>query len=159
MIIVNDNKKYDIELKELGDMLFAKKIYVKVIDKEQMQLENISNQDVIMLEKVGNKVRLRLRKKDIHYEDEIEIDFKEKLIYKKLLYDAICQNYENISPKWGILTGIRPVKIVNDLKKDGANNQAIYQVLREKYMISSEKSNLIMGISDIQEDIISRLDK
>ena len=71
MIIVNDNKKYDIELKELGDMLFAKKIYVKVIDKEQMQLEDISNQDVIMLEKVGNKVRLRLRKKDIHYEDEI----------------------------------------------------------------------------------------
>ena len=159
MIIVNDNKKYDIELKELGDMLFAKKIDVKVIDKEQMQLEDISNQDVIMLEKVENKVRLRLRKKDIHYEDEIEIDFKEKLIYKKLLYNAICQNYENIFPKWGILTGIRPVKIVNDLKKDGANNKAIYQVLREKYMISSEKSNLIMGISDIQEEIISRLDK
>lgn len=159
MVIVNDNKKYDIELKELGDMLFAKKIDVKVIDKEQMQLEDISNQDVIMLEKVGNKVRLTLRKKDIYYEDEIEIDFKEKLIYKKLLYNAICQNYENISPKWGILTGIRPVKIVNDLKKDGANNQAIYQVLREKYMISSEKSNLIMGISDIQEEIISRLDK
>ena len=159
MIIVNDNKKYDIELKELGDMLFAKKIDVKVIDKEQIQLEDISNQDVIMLEKVGNKVRLRLRKKDVCYEDEIEIDFKEKLIYKKLLYNAICQNYDNISPKWGILTGIRPVKIVNDLKKDGANNQAIYQVLREKYMISSEKSNLIMGISDIQEDIISRLDK
>lgn len=159
MIIVNDNKKYDIELKELGDMLFVKKIDVKVIDKEQMQLEDISNQDVIMLEKVGNKVRLRLRKKDICYEDEIEIDFKEKLIYKKLLYNAICQNYDNISPKWGILTGIRPVKIVNDLKKDGANNQAIYQVLREKYMISSEKSNLIMGISDIQEEIISRLDK
>jgi coproporphyrinogen dehydrogenase hemZ len=159
MIIVNDNKKYDIELKELGDMLFAKKIDVKVIDKEQMKLEDISNQDVIMLEKVGNKVRLRLRKKDVCYEDEIEIDFKEKLIYKKLLYNAICQNYENISPKWGILTGIRPVKIVNDLKKDGANNQAIYQVLREKYMISSEKSNLIMGISDIQEEIISRLDK
>ena len=61
MIIVNDNKKYDIELKELGDMLFAKKIDVKVIDKEQMQLEDISNQDVIMLEKVENKVRLRLR--------------------------------------------------------------------------------------------------
>lgn len=159
MIIVNDNKKYDIELKELGDMLFAKKIQIKVIDKEQMQLEDISNQDVIMLEKVGNKVRLRLRKKDVHYEDEIEIDFKEKLIYKKLLYNAICENYDNISPKWGILTGIRPVKIVNDLKKDGANNQAIYQVLREKYMISSEKSSLIMGISDIQEDIISRLYK
>lgn len=159
MIIVNDNKKYDIELKELGDMLFVKKIDVKVIDKEQMQLEDISNQDVIMLEKVGNKVRLRLRKKDVHYEDEIEIDFKEKLIYKKLFYRAICKNYDNISPKWGILTGIRPVKIVNDLKKDGANNQAIYQVLREKYMISSEKSSLIMGISDIQEDIISRLYK
>ena len=53
MIIVNDNKKYDIELKELGDMLFAKKIEVKVIDQEQyLELADISNDYVIRLEKL-----------------------------------------------------------------------------------------------------------
>ena len=160
MIIVNDNKKYDIELKELGDMLFAKKIEVKVIDYEQyLELADIFNHDVIRLEKVEDKVKIRLRKGDVLYEDEMEIDFKEKLIYKKLLYKTICKNYENISPKWGILTGIRPVKIVNDLKKEGLKNQLIDDILREKYMISAEKSDLIRGISDIQEEIISRLDK
>ncbi|EJP24617.1 coproporphyrinogen dehydrogenase HemZ [Peptostreptococcaceae bacterium AS15] len=160
MIIVSDNKKYNIELKELGDMLFAKKIEVRVIDQEQyLELSDISNQDIIRLEKVGDKVRLSLSKSDVLYEDEIDIDFKEKLIYKKLLYKAICKNYENISPKWGILTGIRPVKIVNDLKKEGLKNQLIDDILREKYMISAEKSALIRGISDIQEEIISRLDK
>ena len=160
MIIVNDNKKYDIELKELGYMLFAKKIEVKVIGKEQyLELADISNDDVIRLEKVEDKVKICLRKGDVLYEDEMEIDFKEKLIYKKLLYKAICKYYENISPKWGILTGIRPVKIVNDLKKEGLKNQLIDDILREKYMISAEKSALIRGISDIQEEIISRLDK
>lgn len=160
MIIVNDNKKYDIELKELADMLFAKKIEVKVIGKEQyLELAGVSNQDIIKLEKLENKVKICLRKGDVLYEDEMEIDFKEKLIYKKLLYRAICKNYENISPKWGILTGIRPVKIVNDLKKEGLKNQHIDDILREKYMISAEKSALIRGISDIQEEIISRLDK
>lgn len=160
MIIVNDNKKYDIELKELADMLFAKKIEVKVIDKEQyLELADISNDDVIRFEKVEDKVKISLRKSDVLYEDEMEIDFKEKLIYKKLLYKIICKNYENISPKWGILTGIRPVKIVNDLKKEGLKNQLIDDILREKYMISAEKSALIRGISDIQEEIISRLGK
>jgi len=160
MIIVNDNKKYDIELKELGDMLFAKKIEVKVIDKEQyLELADVSDDDVIRLEKVEDKVKISLSKSDVLYEDEMEIDFKEKLIYKKLLYKTICKNYGNISPKWGILTGIRPVKIVNDLKKEGLKNQLIDDILREKYMISAEKSALIRGISDIQEEIISRLDK
>ena len=81
MIIVNDNKKYDIELKELVDMLFAKKIEVKVIDREQfLELGDISNDDVIRLEKVEDKVKICLRKSDVLYEDEMEIDFKEKLI-------------------------------------------------------------------------------
>ena len=160
MIIVNDNKKYDIELKELADMLFAKKIEVRVIDQEQyLELAGVSNQDIIKLEKLENKVKISLSKSDVLYEDEMEIDFKEKLIYKKLLYKTICKYYKNISPKWGILTGIRPVKIVNDLKKEGLKNQLIDDILREKYMISAEKSALIRGISDIQEEIISRLDK
>ena len=81
MIIVNDNKKYDIELKELADMLFAKKIEVKVIDYEQyLELDDVSNQDIIKLEKLENKVKISLSKSDVLYEDEIEIDFKEKLI-------------------------------------------------------------------------------
>jgi len=160
MIIVNDNKKYDIELKELADMLFAKKVELRIVNHEQyLELAGVSNQDIIRLEKIENKVKISLSKSDVLYEDEMEIDFKEKLIYKKLLYRAICKNYENISPKWGILTGIRPVKIVNDLKKEGLKNQHIDDILREKYMISAEKSALIRGISDIQEEIISRLDK
>ena len=75
MIIVNDNKKYDIELKELVDMLFAKKIEVKVIDREQfLELGDISNDDVIRLEKVEDKVKICLRKSDVLYEDEMEIN-------------------------------------------------------------------------------------
>ena len=160
MIIVNDNKKYDIELKELADMLFAKKVELRIVNHEQyLELADVSNQDIIKLEKLENKVKISLSKSNVLYEDEMEIDFKEKLIYKKLLYKAICKYYENISPKWGILTGIRPVKIVNDLKKEGLKNQLIDDILREKYMISAEKSYLIRGISDIQEEIISRLDK
>jgi len=94
-------------------MLFAKKIEVRVIDQEQyLELAGVSNQDIIKLEKLENKVKISLSKSNVLYEDEMEIDFKEKLIYKKLLYKAICKYYENISPKWGILTGIRPVKIV-----------------------------------------------
>ena len=56
MIIVNDNKKYDIELKELADMLFAKKVEIRIVNHEQyLELGEISNQDIIRLQKVENK--------------------------------------------------------------------------------------------------------
>lgn len=164
MLIVNDNNKYDLELKDLANMLFAgrKKIYSynneiknikdKNIDENILQITSKYNiKDIIFINRQADKIKLLLQKNDnIIYDVEQDIDFKEKSIYKKLLFKAIVKNYENISLKWGTLTGIRPVKMLNELKK---NNVDTKNILSEKYMLSDEKINLIQNISGTQDEI------
>lgn len=154
MLIISDNPKYYIELKELANMLFCGKETIYTYDNADLK----QNKDIIKLQKIDESVKISLTKSDIEiFTKKSKIDFKEKTIYKKLLYEAIKSNYENITGKWGILTGIRPVKIVNDLKKEGKNEEQIKSILKNNYLISKEKSDLINEISNIQEDIIKTL--
>ncbi|WP_455090026.1 coproporphyrinogen dehydrogenase HemZ [Peptoanaerobacter stomatis] len=154
MLIISDNKKYDIELKELANMLFArrKKIYLK------NEIDTDNETEIISLKRKDDEVTATLSQNDKEISTlKSEINFKEKHIYKKLLYLIIKNNYEGVTGKWGILTGIRPVKIVNDLKKENKTDIQIYDIFKNNYLLSDEKIKLIKGISDVQEEIIDIL--
>lgn len=169
MLIISDNTKYDIELKELANMLFSgkRKIYLQneyeklINNQKDIENQDIINQiskDTVYLKKIEDKVQITLSKdKEVVFTKSIVIDFKEKTIYKKLLFMAILENYDNITGKWGILTGIRPVKIVNDLKKENKSSSQISQILETNYLLSKEKADLIKDISKVQEQIINTL--
>ncbi|MGP1598517.1 coproporphyrinogen dehydrogenase HemZ [Peptoanaerobacter stomatis] len=154
MLIISDNEKYDIELKELANMLFArrKKIYLK------NEIDTDNETEIISLKRKDDEVTATLSQNDKEISTlKSEINFKEKHIYKKLLYLIIKNNYEGVTGKWGILTGIRPVKIVNDLKKENKTDIQIYDIFKNNYLLSDEKIKLIKGISDVQEEIIDIL--
>ncbi|MGP1568567.1 MAG: coproporphyrinogen dehydrogenase HemZ [Peptoanaerobacter stomatis] len=154
MLIISDNEKYDIELKELANMLFArrKKIYLK------NEIDTDNETEIISLKRKDDEVTATLSQNDKEISTlKSDINFKEKLIYKKLLYLIIKNNYEGVTGKWGILTGIRPVKIVNDLKKENKTDIQIYDIFKNNYLLSDEKIKLIKGISDVQEEIIDIL--
>ncbi|EHL20135.1 hypothetical protein HMPREF9628_00946 [Peptoanaerobacter stomatis] len=154
MLIISDNKKYDIELKELANMLFArrKKIYLK------NEIDTDNETEIISLKRKDDEITATLSQNDKEISNlKSEINFKEKHIYKKLLYLIIKNNYEGVTGKWGILTGIRPVKIVNDLKKENKTDIQIYDIFKNNYLLSDEKIKLIKGISDVQEEIIDIL--
>lgn len=154
MLIISDNEKYDIELKELANMLFArrKKIYLK------NEIDTDNETEIISLKRKDDEITATLSQNDKEISNlKSEINFKEKHIYKKLLYLIIKNNYEGVTGKWGILTGIRPVKIVNDLKKENKTDIQIYDIFKNNYLLSDEKIKLIKGISDVQEEIIDIL--
>lgn len=154
MLIISDNEKYDIELKELTNMLFArrKKIYLK------NEIDADNETEIISLKRKDDEITATLSQNDKEISNlKSEINFKEKHIYKKLLYLIIKNNYEDVTGKWGILTGIRPVKIVNDLKKENKTDIQIYDIFKNNYLLSDEKIKLIKGISDVQEEIIDIL--
>ncbi|EHL14764.1 hypothetical protein HMPREF9629_02089 [Peptoanaerobacter stomatis] len=154
MLIISDNEKYDIELKELANMLFArrKKIYLK------NEIDTDNETEIISLKRKDDEITATLSQNDKEISNlKSEINFKEKHIYKKLLYLIIKNNYEDVTGKWGILTGIRPVKIVNDLKKENKTDIQIYDIFKNNYLLSDEKIKLIKGISDVQEEIIDIL--
>ena len=56
----------------------------------------------------------------------------------KMLY-LIMQKLKGVTPAWGLLTGIRPVKKVNELLDRGLDKAEIFSALKEKYFVSDEK--------------------
>ncbi|WP_066502788.1 coproporphyrinogen dehydrogenase HemZ [Abyssisolibacter fermentans] len=70
---------------------------------------------------------------------------KSKIAVKKSILKAIVDFEGQISP-WGILTGIRPTKIVHSLMDRQLTDKEIYDVLDDIYMISNKKSNLLLDV-------------
>lgn len=52
---------------------------------------------------------------------------------------------------WGILVGIRPTKIVHDLRSKGLDDEKIYDKLTSHYRLSGDKAKLTMEVADREE--------
>ena len=57
------------------------------------------------------------------------------------------------SPKWGILTGIRPVKLAGELADRGEDPE---QVLKNLYLVHESKTGLVRDILDYQREMAGR---
>lgn len=85
----------------------------------------------------------------------------DELSYRRVLKDLIKKSAYNASKnalgsdlKWGILTGIRPVKVARDLRESLSYENA-YNELVNQYYLSNGKSRLLLRICDIQNKIIN----
>lgn len=71
---------------------------------------------------------------------------------KRKIYRDLS-NLTGRKPGWGILTGIRPVKLAGELEDSGAD---VRGELRDKYYLSTEKIDLVMDILDYQRHTAGR---
>ncbi|OOB80259.1 MAG: coproporphyrinogen dehydrogenase HemZ [Epulopiscium sp. Nuni2H_MBin003] len=55
---------------------------------------------------------------------------------------------------WGILTGVRPTKIVRRYLEDGLTTEQIKQLLHQKYHISPEKIELILEVALKEQQVL-----
>ncbi len=62
-----------------------------------------------------------------------------------------------IVPKWGCLTGIRPVRKVKPLLDKGLSDEHIISMLGEEYFLSREKAELALDICKNQKQAMDRL--
>lgn len=74
---------------------------------------------------------------------------------KKTLYTALAQVTGKKAP-WGVLTGIRPTKVVHTYKKANYDDLTIAEILIEDYCISREKVSLMMEIAKKEAEILSQ---
>ncbi|MTI47779.1 MAG: coproporphyrinogen dehydrogenase HemZ [Firmicutes bacterium] len=85
-------------------------------------------------------------------------DRKIKIAVKQSIYKAISKISEVNAP-WGILTGIRPTKIVHDFLDSGYNSNDIYKILTEQYLLNEEKSSLILSIALKERKFLYPMDR
>ncbi|HHU62931.1 MAG TPA: coproporphyrinogen dehydrogenase HemZ [Clostridiales bacterium] len=69
----------------------------------------------------------------------------------------LLTRYTGYRPPWGILTGIRPVKLVNQMRAQGVSAAEIWQYLTDELMLSNSKGSLLMEVSDIQQDVLASI--
>ena len=71
----------------------------------------------------------------------------------------ILEKRFRITPPWGILTGIRPVKIVHSLLDDNFSDEEIREKLTNDYFISDEKIDLALSIAKRERKFIYPIDE
>ncbi|MBR1824849.1 MAG: coproporphyrinogen dehydrogenase HemZ [Ruminococcus sp.] len=76
----------------------------------------------------------------------------------RLIYELLVR-MTGIDPPWGLLTGIRPVKKVVDLIRQGKSESEVYSALGEKYLVSPKKMKLAYDTAVNQLPILDRIDR
>ncbi len=76
----------------------------------------------------------------------------------KLLYTCLCEfcGREN---EWGMLTGVRPVKLAYDMLKEGKTDKETKKVFIEKFKVSPEKTELTVKTALNETAILSKSDE
>ncbi|WP_096155264.1 MULTISPECIES: coproporphyrinogen III oxidase [Bacillus] len=70
---------------------------------------------------------------------------------------TLLQDYTGIIQKWGILTGIRPTKLLHSKLQKGEKKEDVHKLLKEEYLISDEKIQLMQQIVDRQLSVVPDL--
>ncbi len=74
---------------------------------------------------------------------------------KKAVYDTLSA-YTGRQMPWGILTGIRPTKLVHEALKSGMSDEAIDAYLEEAYKVSPSKRILMREVAKQELAILSK---
>ena len=79
---------------------------------------------------------------------------KIRQVLKKTLYLALS-NLTKCQMPWGVLTGIRPTKVIHKYKNAGLDEANIKKILLDEYCISQEKVALMMEIAGKEDRILT----
>ena len=95
--------------------------------------------------------------------DRIDVDKRStnkkiRIGIKQSIYDALS-NLSKIKAPWGILTGVRPVKIVHNLLDENKSQDEIIHTLTNEYRLDLDKAKLIMDIGKKQREYLYPLDE
>lgn len=74
-----------------------------------------------------------------------------------LLYNILCK-VTGYTPQWGILTGVRPSKLMNTLMVKNGDNEAV-SYFNEKLLVSPDKTNLAYSVAKAEEKIMALSDE
>jgi len=82
--------------------------------------------------------------------------FEDKTVIKRALYRVLSARTGKILP-WGTLTGIKPVKLAERILGEGADRQNAASLLEERYLISTEKRDLMLDIALREKELLKPL--
>lgn len=75
----------------------------------------------------------------------------------RLLYTLLGETTGS-TPPWGMMTGVRPVRIIHDMRASGATEDEIRARFLDHFACTPEKFALALGIADLQKPVLDAAD-
>lgn len=63
----------------------------------------------------------------------------------------------SFSPPWGILTGVRPAKVVAQMAAEGMDYTSIRRRLTKEYFLNSKKASLAINVSRFEQKVLKKI--
>jgi oxygen-independent coproporphyrinogen-3 oxidase len=149
MIISLINTPYKYEIEAVLKIFFPRKRFMCIAETP------VISGDYIFI-KTDDRVFLKINLSGQTHEKTFP-ELSENAVCK-VLYQTLSEMTGVTSP-WGIMTGIRPVRRVNDLIQSGKSEAEIKSLLTARYLISDEKFALIMNIAKYQQQFLQPFEK
>ncbi len=152
MVLVNSGHKFNYETENLCRVFFPlEKIEVVNEDKEDIRK--------IKTEQRANEISVEIlfdeNVKKLEKSCKENADFE--LEIATLLFKALC-DFTSYIPQWGVLTGVRPSKLMLKLCEEMGFDSA-QKYFTDKLFVSDKKTRLAMSVAECEEKIISRSQK
>lgn len=158
-----DDERFNRMLQLIGNLFFEETVILKVKDEAADLIINFSlvENDIINVsadykDQDGNSFTESYEKEFLQSQSEKE-KFKQIKNAVAHVYLKLLQNWTGIIQKWGILTGIRPTKLLHRKVQEGIPQEIAHQQLKDDYLITDEKINLMQQIVDRQLAIVPDL--
>lgn len=126
------------------------KITFKIVIDEDIRVQGN------LLDNGDNEKAARYKAPFINTDTEKE-NFKQLKNAVSHVYLKLLQDWTGIIQQWGILTGIRPTKLLHYHMKMKTPKEAAHQQLKEQYLITDGKIDLMQRIVDRQLSVVPDL--
>ena len=73
----------------------------------------------------------------------------------RMLYTMLC-GVTGIRPPWGMMTGVRPVRIIHDLRAEGKTEEEIEQRFLQHFDCTPRRFAMAKSIADLQRPVLER---
>ncbi len=162
---------YEYEIREMIKMFFDPStieiIFLTLETYDNYKEKNLS-QEIILISQleIENNKAIAISTIDKEVETmEIELNNKEdqirrltKRIIKRSLFKILKKTTKAKVP-WGVLTGIRPTKIVHKLLEEALTQEEILSILIDEYYIDYEKAVLLLDVANRGHKFVYPIDE
>ncbi|MBP5581903.1 MAG: coproporphyrinogen dehydrogenase HemZ [Ruminococcus sp.] len=153
IILIGNSYKYEVEA--TMKLFFSTARYSFGTSREEAV-----GAEYVIAEEDGDKLRVEVKLNgEVPEVREAVVDQsrnKEHELCRILFH--ILSDKTGIVPPWGLMTGIRPVKKVVELIRDGIEKDEIFRRLKDKYEIQDKKLQLAYDTAINQMPILDKID-
>jgi len=86
----------------------------------------------------------------------------DKIVFRCFVVRAFCdaaQNFKKVSIPWGALSGIRPAKVVRQMREGGMSIEEVKNELKEIFGVEEHKIELAMKVAENESEILKDVNK